>query len=55
MLGGDFQARLCPEEDSEVQRCHDMGISNPNKIFTMDELVKSEDVIFAATGITDFT
>lgn len=52
-MGGDFQARLCPEDQSEVQRCHDMGISNLNKIFTIDELVKSEDVIFAATGITD--
>ncbi|MEN6348362.1 MAG: fructose-bisphosphatase class II, partial [Syntrophomonas sp.] len=51
--GGDFQARLCPEEDSEVLRCTEMGISNLNKIFTIDELVKSEDVIFAATGITD--
>ncbi|MDD3268576.1 MAG: class II fructose-bisphosphatase [Syntrophomonadaceae bacterium] len=52
-MGGDFQARLCPENESETQRCHDMGISNLNKIFTIDELVKSEDVIFAATGITD--
>ncbi|MEN6350544.1 MAG: class II fructose-bisphosphatase, partial [Syntrophomonas sp.] len=43
-LGGDFQARLCPEEDSEVLRCTEMGISNLNKIFTIDELVKSEDV-----------
>lgn len=52
-MGGDFQARLCPENESEEQRCHQMGISNLNKIFTIDELVKSEDVIFAATGITD--
>ncbi len=52
-MGGDFQARLCPENEIEEQRCHQMGISNLNKIFTIDELVKSEDVIFAATGITD--
>ncbi|MEN6327944.1 MAG: class II fructose-bisphosphatase [Syntrophomonas sp.] len=52
-MGGDFQARLCPENEGEEQRCHQMGISNLNKIFTIDELVKSEDVIFAATGITD--
>lgn len=52
-LGGDFQARLYPEEQSEIDRCHAMGISNINKVFTLDELVRSDDVIFAATGITD--
>jgi fructose-1,6-bisphosphatase II len=52
-LGGDFQAKLWPEDENEIKRCHEMGISNTNKIFTIDELVKSEDVIFVATGITD--
>lgn len=52
-LGGDFQARLVPEDESEIVRCHQMGISNVNKVFTIDELVRSDDVIFAATGITD--
>jgi fructose-1,6-bisphosphatase II len=52
-LGGDFQAKLWPEDDNEIKRCHEMGITNTNKIFTIDELVKSEDVIFVATGITD--
>lgn len=52
-MGGDFQARLCPEDEEEIKRCHEMGITDVKKIFTLDELVKSEDVIFAATGITD--
>jgi fructose-1,6-bisphosphatase II len=52
-LGGDFQARLYPENDTEIARCHEMGIRNINKVFTIDELVKSDDVIFVATGITD--
>lgn len=52
-VGGDFQARLYPEDDEEIARCKTMGITNINKIFTMDELVRSDDVIFAATGITD--
>jgi fructose-1,6-bisphosphatase II len=52
-LGGDFQARLCPGEDSEIQRCHDMGINQVERLFTIDELVSSDDVIFVATGITD--
>lgn len=52
-MGGDFQARLYPEDEEEVKRCLDMGIDNIKKIFTIDELVKSDDVIFVATGITD--
>lgn len=52
-LGGDFQARLCPESENEINRCHDMGIKELNHIFTIDELVRTDDVIFAATGITD--
>ncbi len=52
-LGGDFQARLCPENDYEQQRCREMGIKDITQLFSIDELVKSDDVIFAATGITD--
>lgn len=52
-LGGDFQARLYPEDDTEIQRCHEMGIKDVKQLFTIDELVKSDDVIFVATGITD--
>ncbi len=55
-MGGDFQARLCPEgkeADEEIRRCHQMGIDDVDKLFTIDELIKSDDVIFVATGITD--
>lgn len=52
-LGGDFQARLCPDNDEEIKRCHKMGIKDTNQLFSIDELVRSDDVIFVATGITD--
>lgn len=55
-LGGDFQGRLYPEGEEaqeETRRCHEMGIKDVNKVFTIDELAKSDDVIFVATGITD--
>jgi fructose-1,6-bisphosphatase II len=52
-LGGDFQARLVPDGPEEIERCHRMGISDVNKLFTIDELVSTDDVLFSATGITD--
>ncbi len=52
-LGGDFQGRLAPEEISEALRAKAMGITDINKLLTINDLVKSEDVIFSATGITD--
>jgi len=52
-LGGEFQGRLWPENDDDRARALKLGISNINKILTMDELVKGDDVIFAATGVTD--
>lgn len=51
-VGGDMQARLKPETDEEVRRCIDMGIKDVNQVLTIDNLVKSDDVIFAATAIT---
>jgi fructose-1,6-bisphosphatase II len=50
--GGDFQARLVFTEPGERERCGEMGIADPDKIYTIDELAKG-DVMFAATGVTD--
>lgn len=52
-LGGDFQGRLTPQNDEEIKRCHNMGIEDLNQILYMDDLVKGDDAIFAATGVTD--
>jgi fructose-1,6-bisphosphatase II len=52
-LGGEMQARLVPEDDNEYQRCIKMGIADPKRILTMDDLVKGDDAIFSATGVTD--
>lgn len=52
-LGGEMQARLLPEDDTDRDRCAQMGISNCTKILYMDDMVKGDDAIFAATGVTD--
>ncbi len=51
-LGGDFQGRLVPSNDEEIARCEKMGIA-VNTILQMSDLVKGDDAIFAATGVTD--
>ncbi|CQR72910.1 Fructose-1,6-bisphosphatase class 2 [Sporomusa ovata DSM 2662] len=51
-LGGDMQGRLWPEGDADIKRAKAMGITDINKVFTLDELVQGDDVIFAATAIT---
>ncbi|MGG1554045.1 class II fructose-bisphosphatase [Paenibacillus ferrarius] len=51
-LGGDMQGRLLPNNESEWNRCKSMGISDPDRILSITELVGKDDVIFAATGIT---
>jgi len=52
-MGGDFQGRLWPEDESDVERAKSMGINDINRILTIDDLIKTEDVFFSATGITD--
>ena len=51
-VGGDMQARLKPETEEEIRRCHEMGIPDVNQVLTLDDLVRTDDVIFAATAIT---
>ena len=52
-LGGDMQAKLLPHTEEEVRRLHEMGITDPNKVLTLDDLVKGDDCIFSETAITD--
>lgn len=52
-LGGDFQGRLLPQSFHEEERCHRMGIEDPNRVLRMEDLVSGDDAIFAATGVTD--
>ncbi|WP_339060856.1 class II fructose-bisphosphatase [Tepidibacillus marianensis] len=51
-LGGEIQGRLLPQDDQETERCREMGIE-PGRVLKMEDLVKGDDAIFAATGVTD--
>lgn len=52
-LGGGFMGRLKPRNDDEVKRAKAMGFDNVDKVLNMDDLVKTDDVTFVASGITD--
>jgi fructose-1,6-bisphosphatase II len=51
-MGGEIQGRLFARNESELRRGRDMGYDF-EKVLTMNDLVSTEDVFFAATGITD--
>ena len=51
-MGGEFQGKLYPMNDEEKERCKKMG-ADVDKILTMEDLVKGEEILFAATGISD--
>jgi len=50
-LGGEIQCKLWPRDDRERKYAADHGL-DVNKVLTIDDLVKGDNVFFAATGIT---
>ncbi|MBI2091814.1 MAG: class II fructose-bisphosphatase [Deltaproteobacteria bacterium] len=50
-MGGDMQGRLKFRNDTERERAKKMGITDFDKIYTVEELAKG-NVTFAATGVT---
>lgn len=52
-LGGTMVARLYPEEAAEAERARAMGIDPVDRLLTLDDLVRGNDALFVATGITD--
>jgi len=51
-MGGQIQGRLLFRNDDERGRAAKAGITDLDQIYTRDDMV-TEDVIFAATGVTD--
>lgn len=50
-LQGDFQGQLWPRHDADRRRAEELGL-DVNAILSIDDLVKGDDVFFAATGVT---
>jgi fructose-1,6-bisphosphatase II len=51
-MGGNIQGKLYARSEDELRRGAEMGFDF-NKLLTIDDLVASDDVFFAATGITN--
>lgn len=51
-MGGEIQGKLHARNEDELRRGREMGYDF-HKVLTMDDLVASDDVFFAATGITN--
>ncbi len=51
-MGGNIQGKLFARNEDELDKARKMGMEF-NRVLTIDDLVNSDDVFFAATGITN--
>jgi fructose-1,6-bisphosphatase II / sedoheptulose-1,7-bisphosphatase len=51
--GGSMLGRLVFRNNDEIARAERCGIKDLKKVYTTDELAKPDNVMFAATGVTD--
>ena len=49
---GNMQCKLWPRDETEANKCREYGM-DLDKVLTLDDLVSSDNVYFAATGVTD--
>ncbi|MGO9256424.1 MAG: class II fructose-bisphosphatase [Bryobacteraceae bacterium] len=52
-LNGEILGRLVVKDDAQRERMQQMGIRDPDRIYTTPELAPGRNLIFAACGVTD--
>ena len=52
-LNGEIFARLVIRKPEDEERSRAMGITDPKRVYTSRDLASGENIIFAATGVTD--
>jgi fructose-1,6-bisphosphatase II / sedoheptulose-1,7-bisphosphatase len=50
-IGGQMQGRLMFEDEDQVARAKSMGIDDPKRIYSIEQMARG-NVMFAATGVT---
>lgn len=51
-LGGEMEARMWPTQRSQVEQLKEYGLEDPERKLILDDLIRGDDVVFAATGVT---
>lgn len=54
-LNGEILAKLVIKDEDQAQRMRNMGIQNLNKTYSTNDLASGNNIIFAATGVTNGT
>lgn len=52
-VGGELHTRFAPRNDHEQHLLRDSGLGPANRIYRAIDLVRGDNVMFAATGVTD--
>ena len=52
-LGGYMEAKLCPRHDKDRKKAENLGIDDCGQIFTLDDMIQGDEIIFSLTGVTD--
>ena len=52
-LGGDMQAQFKPASEEDVERIRRTGLKEIDRVLTITDLARGNEVTFTATGVTD--
>jgi len=52
-LNGGMRARLVPTKPDQEERMRKMGITDPKRVYTEEDLAPGPEFLFVATGVTD--
>jgi fructose-1,6-bisphosphatase II len=52
-LGGEIQARFRFRSEEDKERARRMGVQDLDAVFTTTDLASGEEIVFAATGVTE--
>ncbi|MBD3402709.1 class II fructose-bisphosphatase [candidate division GN15 bacterium] len=52
-IGGQLLARLAPTTSDEAEAARKAGLADINHVYTARDLVRGDNIMFAATGVTD--
>ncbi len=53
IMGGQIFGKLLPKNEEQLRQIAEMGIDNPNRIYSADDLAKGNQLTFTATGVIE--